>query len=116
LFLTEAHQNLTAEQAADLPSKWTKEELDALERTLKDHETWLNTWVEKQKSVKPNQDPVIETTEMKARAKVLEQHLQKLWKRKTPKKPKKKQEPIVVQTGDDQQIPLKAEEDVRDEL
>jgi hypoxia up-regulated 1 len=39
--------------------------------------------------VKMNEDPVIETTEMKARAKVLEQHLQRLWKRKIPKvKPK----------------------------
>ncbi|KAF8999790.1 Hsp70 protein-domain-containing protein [Cyathus striatus] len=89
LFLQEARQNLTAEAAADIPSKWTKEELDALEKTLKEHEAWLAEWVEKQKSVKPNEDPVIETTEMKARAKVLEQHLHKLWKRKVPKrKPK----------------------------
>ncbi|KAL0578059.1 lumenal Hsp70 protein [Marasmius crinis-equi] len=88
LFLTEARQNLTAEEEADLPSKWTREELTSLEKTLKEHETWLNTWVEKQKKVKPNEDPVIETTEMKARAKVLEQHLQKLVKRKIPK-PKK---------------------------
>jgi hypoxia up-regulated 1 len=87
LFLQEARQNLTKETAASLPSKWTKEELDGLERTLKEHETWLSEWVEKQKSVKPNQDPVIETTEMKARAKVLETHLQKLWKRKIAKKP-----------------------------
>lgn len=89
LFLTEARQNLTAEVAADLPSKWTKEELDSLEKTLKEHETWLNTWVEKQKSVKKNDDPVIETTEMKARAKVLETHLMRLVKRKVPKTPKK---------------------------
>ncbi|THU97845.1 actin-like ATPase domain-containing protein [Dendrothele bispora CBS 962.96] len=85
LFLTEARQNLTAEQEAELPSKWTKEELDSLEKALKEHETWLNTWVEKQKSVKSNQDPVIETTEMKARAKVLQTQLEKLWKRRTPK-------------------------------
>jgi hypoxia up-regulated 1 len=85
LFLTEARQNLTAEQEADLPSKWTKEELDGLEKTLKEHETWLNTWVEKQKSVKSHEDPVIETTEMKARAKVLQTQLEKLWKRKVPK-------------------------------
>ncbi|RDB23436.1 Hypoxia up-regulated protein 1 [Hypsizygus marmoreus] len=90
LFLTEARQNLTAEIAADLPSKWTKEELDGLEKTLKEHETWLNKWVEKQKSVKPNEDPVIETTEMKARAKVLETSLMKLWKRKVPKAKKVK--------------------------
>ncbi|KAJ3743119.1 Hsp70 protein-domain-containing protein [Lentinula detonsa] len=85
LFLTEARQNLTREMEADLPSKWTKEELDGLEKTLKEHETWLNIWVEKQKSVKSYEDPVIETTEMKARAKVLETHLQKLAKRRVPK-------------------------------
>ncbi|KAJ7146046.1 Hsp70 protein-domain-containing protein [Mycena epipterygia] len=90
LFLEEARQNLTAEAAADVPSKWTKEELDALEKTLKEHETWLNEWVEKQKSVKPNEDPVIETTEMKARAKVLESALARLVKRKVPKTVKKK--------------------------
>ena len=85
LFLTEARQNFTAEQEADLPSKWTVDELDALEKTLKEHESWLHRWVEKQKSVKSNEDPVIETTEMKARAKVLETQLMKLWKRKVPK-------------------------------
>lgn len=89
MFLQEARQNLTVETAASLPSKWTKEELDGLEKTLREHESWLSEWVEKQKSIKANQDPVIETTEMKARAKVLETHLHKLWKRKVPKAPKK---------------------------
>ncbi|KAJ3516309.1 hypothetical protein NLJ89_g1202 [Agrocybe chaxingu] len=93
LFLHEARQNLTAEAAADLPSKWTKEELDGLEKALKEHEKWLGEWVEKQKSVKPNEDPVIDTKEMKARAKVLETHLQKLWKRKVPKARKPKPTP-----------------------
>ncbi|KAG6888558.1 hypothetical protein C0992_008187 [Termitomyces sp. T32_za158] len=90
LFLTEARQNLTAELEADLPSKWTKEDLDSLEKTLREHETWLSTWVEKQKSVQPNEDPVIETAEMKARAKVLETALMKLYKRKVPKARKPK--------------------------
>jgi hypoxia up-regulated 1 len=85
LFLTDAYNNLTAEADAGLPSKWTKEELEGLEKTLKDHEAWLHQWVEKQKSVKMNEDPVIETTEMKARAKTLELHLQRLVKRKPPK-------------------------------
>ncbi|TFK36492.1 Hsp70 protein-domain-containing protein [Crucibulum laeve] len=139
LFLTEARQNLTAEATADLPSKWTKEELDALEKTLKEHETWLATWVEKQKSVKPNEDPVIETTEMKARAKVLETHLQKLWKRKVPKVKKVKPTSTSAEpeptngageeqaegesiedpsAGEDKQVPLKEpeEEKTHDEL
>ncbi|KAF8154153.1 Hsp70 protein-domain-containing protein [Crassisporium funariophilum] len=137
LFLTEARQNLTAEAAADLPSKWTKDELDGLERTLKEHESWLSEWVEKQKNVKANQDPVIETAEMKARAKVLETHLQKLWKRKIPKTVKKPkptivsvaeepvetgdgetvEEPVRVDNGSDGQVPLVEDEEViRDEL
>ncbi|KAG6911087.1 hypothetical protein DXG01_004602 [Tephrocybe rancida] len=90
LFLTEARQNLTAELKADLPSKWTKDELDSLEKTLKDHESWLHTWVEKQKTVQSNEDPVIETTEMRARAKVLESALAKLYRRKVPKARKPK--------------------------
>lgn len=85
LFLTEAYENITAEAEAGLPSKWTQAELEGLEKTLKEHETWLHTWVEKQKKVKSNEDPVIETKEMKARAKTLELHLQRLVKRKIPK-------------------------------
>jgi len=100
LFLTEARQNLTEEAAADLPSKWTKEELDSLEKTLKEHESWLNEWVEKQKSVKSNEDPVIETTEMKARAKVLETALAKLVKRKVPKAVKKKTTSTTTTTNE----------------
>jgi len=88
MFIGEARQNITEDEAADVPSKWTTEEINSLEKTLKEHEIWLNEWVEKQKSVKMNEDPVILTTEMKARAKTLENHLLKLMRRKAPK-PKK---------------------------
>ncbi|KIY48518.1 HSP70-domain-containing protein [Fistulina hepatica ATCC 64428] len=89
LFLADARANLTADLEAGIPARWTSEELDGLERTLKEHETWLGEWVGKQRKVKVNEDPVIETTEMRARAKVLEQQLQKLYRRKTPPRPKK---------------------------
>jgi len=95
LFLQEARENVTVEAAAGLPSKWTKEELDGLEKALREHESWLHEWVEKQKSVKMSEDPVIETAEMKARARMLEQHLMKLVKRKVPKVKK----PDVVKEG-----------------
>lgn len=85
LFLAEARANLTAEAAAGLPSKWTTEELDALEKAVKEHEAWLNTGVEKQKRIKMNEDPAIETRDMRSRAKTLELHLQRLVKRKAPK-------------------------------
>ncbi|KIJ04870.1 hypothetical protein PAXINDRAFT_21841, partial [Paxillus involutus ATCC 200175] len=74
-----------AEAVANIPSKWTSEELDALEAALKGHEAWLNDGVEKQKRTKMNEDPAIETKDMKARAKTLEMHLQRLVKRKAPK-------------------------------
>ena len=89
MFLTEAKQNLTKELETGAVGKFTKDELDEFEKTLKDHERWLDEWVEKQKKVKMNEDPVILTSEMRARAKVLENHLQKLVKKRPPKPPKK---------------------------
>lgn len=79
---------MTQEAAEGLPSKWTGSELDALEKSLKEHESWLNEWVEKQKNVKTNEDPVILTTEMKARAKTLQNQAQRLSNRKAAR-PKK---------------------------
>jgi hypoxia up-regulated 1 len=128
------------EPTADLPSKWTSLELDALEKTLREHEAWLSERVEKQESVRSYEDPVIETTEMKARAKVLESHLQRLYKRKVPKVVKKpkpttttttevtketegttrdeaasEEGPNAVDSDEQQQIPLE-EEPGHDEL
>ena len=88
LFITEAKKNLTAEAEGGPPARYTQAEIDALEKTLKEHEAWLAEWVAKQREVPMNQDPVISTGEMRARAKTLENHLQKLWKKKVP--PKKK--------------------------
>ncbi|TFY76525.1 hypothetical protein EWM64_g7490, partial [Hericium alpestre] len=85
LFLTDARHNLTQEEASGAVEKYVREELDALERTLKEHERWLNEWVEKQKGVKMNEDPVVETSEMRERAGKLEKHLQQLVFKKPPK-------------------------------
>ena len=89
MFLTEAKQNMTKELEAGTPTKYTKDELDEFEKALKDHEVWLNEWVEKQKGVKMNEDPVILSSEMRARAKVLENQLQKLYRKRPPKAPRK---------------------------
>ena len=88
LFITDAKQNLTAEAEGGPPARYTQAEIDALEKTLKEHEAWLAEWVAKQRQVPINQDPVILTSEMRARAKTLENHLQKLWKKKVPLKKK----------------------------
>ena len=77
--------NLTEEEKTGVQGKYTREELASLEKTLKEHESWLNEWVEKQKAVKMNEDPVVETKEMKERAKVLELALQKLVMKKPPR-------------------------------
>lgn len=86
MFLTEAKINLEKEAQGGEASKYTKEELEALEKTLKEHETWLNEVVEKQKLVQMYDDPAVESSELYSRAKVLEKHLQRLVKKKAPKK------------------------------
>ncbi|KAI9432685.1 actin-like ATPase domain-containing protein [Lactarius indigo] len=85
IFLTDALTNLTEEEKAGTTGRYTKEELDELEKTLKEHEKWLNEWVEKQKGVPMNHDPVLETAEMRKRAKVLETQLQRLVQKKPPR-------------------------------
>lgn len=85
LFLSQARENITADAIAGVPSKWTSQELDALEKALKEHESWLHDGVERQKKTKMNEDPAIDTQEMQQRAKTLEQHLQRLVRRKVPK-------------------------------
>jgi hypoxia up-regulated 1 len=91
MFLTEEKAALAEHEEKGTTGRYTREELADLEKTLKEHEKWLNEWVEKQKSVKMYEDPVIETKEMKERAKVLEMALQKLVRKPKPKpKPVKK--------------------------
>lgn len=85
LFLSEARDNLTAEERAGTTGRYTKAELDEVEKALREHETWLDEWVEKQRSVPLNHDPVVETAEMRKRAKVLETHLQRLAQKKPPR-------------------------------
>jgi hypoxia up-regulated 1 len=113
LFITEARDNLTIDEQQKQPqqqqqqksldddddndhdatpslvSRYTKTEIDNLEKTLKEHEAWLAEWVAKQKTVAMYEDPVILTSEMKARAKTLENHLQRLVKKKPAPKNKK---------------------------
>ena len=88
LFITDAKlafEKAEADETAD-PPRWTKEEIAALEKTLIEHETWLNEVVEKQKAVKMYDDPAVESAELRRRAKLLENHLQKLAKKKVPRR------------------------------
>jgi len=72
LFITEARQNLTAEAEGGPPSRYTHAEIGVLEKMLREHEGWLAEWAAKQRPVPMNQNPVILTSEMRARAKVPE--------------------------------------------
>ena len=88
LFITDAKlafEKAEADETVD-PPRWTKEEIAALEKTLIEHETWLNEVVEKQKAVKMYDDPAVESAELRRRAKLLENHLQKLAKKKVPRR------------------------------
>ena len=97
-FLIEARKNLTMEQTpGGLPAYHTAEELATLEKRLREHEEWLNEWTEKQRARKENEDRVILTSEMKARAKALEKELLKLMRRKSP--PRKKASSTKVGTS-----------------
>ena len=49
MFITEAKAALDAEEAGGDPATWTRDDIAALEKTLIEHETWLNGAVEKQK-------------------------------------------------------------------
>lgn len=89
MFLTEARKNLTMEGSGGLPAFYTEEEVDALENTLREHERWLGERVELQKSVKPFENPVVTTAELRAKVKPLDTALMKLVRRKAPPKSKK---------------------------
>ena len=77
-FITEVRQNLTAEVEGGPPSHYTHAGIDVLEKMLREHEAWLAEWAAKQQQVPMNQNPIILTSEMRARARVPENHLQKL--------------------------------------
>jgi len=106
MFLGEARDNLTAEERTGTTGRYTKAELDELEKALREHEKWLNEWVEKQKGNPLNHDPVIQTAEMRKRAKELETHLQGLVQKKPPRaRPK-----TSSASGSANQVPLPTDE------
>ena len=85
LFIGEAREAIATAEEGGPPAKYTPEELEGLQRVLDEHERWLDEWVEKQKKVARNEDPVILTSEMRARARTLESALAKLRNKKVPK-------------------------------
>lgn len=86
MFITEAKLALEKEEQGGEPAKWSKEEIAGLEKTLIEHETWLNEMVEKQKAVPMYDDPAVESSELRTRVKALENNLQKLAKKRVPRR------------------------------
>ena len=86
MFITEAKAKLEKQEEGGDAQPWTKEEVAELEKFLIEHETWLNDVVEKQKRVKMDEDPAVESSEIRTKAKALENRLQKLVRKKVPKK------------------------------
>ena len=86
MFLTEAKLALEKAAAGGEPAPHDAEDVAALEKTLIEHEIWLNDAVERQKKVTMYDDPAVESAELRRRAKVLESHLQRVAKRKVPKR------------------------------
>ncbi|KAI0092319.1 HSP70-domain-containing protein [Irpex rosettiformis] len=86
MFITEAKMNLSVEAQGGEVARYTQEEVDSLEKTLKEHETWLNEVVEKQKGVMYYEDPAVEAGELRERAKVLESALQRMVRKKVTRR------------------------------
>ena len=61
MFLADVRTNLTKKEQTGTTGRYTKVELDELEKTLKKHEKWLSEWVDMQRNVPINHDPVMET-------------------------------------------------------
>lgn len=117
MFLADARTNLTEEEQAGTTGRYTKAELDELENTLKEHEKWLSEWVDKQRNVPINHDPVMETAEMRKRAKVLETQLQRLVQKKPPRiRPKSTSSSSTTQDPQQTDEPAKSSSNTHDEL
>jgi hypoxia up-regulated 1 len=95
-FLKSARENRTLEAAAELPHKYTIEELDAVEKRLNETVEWLKAGMDAQKKLKKNDDPVLISAEMKARGVTLQNQVMKLLKRKNPKAVKKTTTPTTA--------------------
>lgn len=87
-FLESARQNYSLELVADLPHKYTIEELEDVESRINASMTWLKENSAKQKQLARHDDPVLLTAEVKARGVTLQNHVLRLLRRKAPK-PKK---------------------------
>lgn len=76
-WFVEASKNMTEALAAGNLTRWTKEELAAVESMLKDHETWAKEKMEAQKQVgeEMHVDPVLLNSDLESRGKALQSHV-----------------------------------------
>lgn len=74
LFFVEAKKNLSEAIAADLPSKYTDEDLDPIGYMLKEYEEWLTPLIEKQTKANEvfSSEPVILISDLETRGRALQ--------------------------------------------
>lgn len=81
LFFVEAKKNLSEAIAADLPSKYTDEDLDPIGYMLKEYEEWLTPLIEKQTKANEvfSSEPVILISDLETRGRALQAAVSRLF-------------------------------------
>lgn len=87
LFFVEAKKNLSEALAADLPSKYTDEELDPIGHMLKEYEEWLTPLVDKQTKANEiySSEPVILISDLETRGRALQAAVKRIERKPEPK-------------------------------
>jgi len=107
----EATQNMTEALTAGNLTRWSKEELEAVETMLKDYEMWAKEKMAAQKEVGEQMhiDPVLLNADLESRGKALQSMVLGLQKKPMPKAPKVKasstsasSEPKQTTTGNEE--------------
>lgn len=108
-FLASSQANNTLSLAAgDLP-RFTDAELESLDTLIKTNREWLDDLVEKQNAVKGFEDPVLRVAELQKREKELDVVVDKLRKKKAPRKPKVVKSKKVAEVVQDKEGDSKVE-------
>ncbi|GAA6008530.1 hypothetical protein JCM11491_004510, partial [Sporobolomyces phaffii] len=89
-FHASAIANDTAAAAADVPARFTPDELASVTKLVADATAWLDDAVKKQDRLKGHEDPVLKVVDLEKKIKDLEAEVRKLAKKKAPRAKKAK--------------------------
>lgn len=85
VFLASARENMTLEAATGIPSKYTIEELEKIEKQVNEIASWLEEGIKKQNLLPKNEDPVLLEKDLRTRGVAMQKDVLKLLRRKAPK-------------------------------